>query len=185
MSAVEQFETVTSWPAFFRELSPEFAESLVDSSENQAPAWWIGLDRELQLRAGLVREQWEIRGPGLLAAIAARLAPGEPLKPLSIELVLPLVGGAAGYLGRDRAWLEALLHDVSPLFPESLRIAWLVALQHSRGEATAARRLLLRAAADVEWLTDDPLTEAALAAWLEPDPAPHLASPQNDTEAKA
>jgi hypothetical protein len=131
-----------------------------------APQWWTELERELELRAGLVREQWEIRGPGLLAALQRALGQEVPPKPLEIELVLPLLGGGSHYLGANRAWLEALLHDVSPHFSETLRIGWLVACQ-AHADRVAARRMLLEAAADVEWLSDDPLTESALEVWLD------------------
>lgn len=161
-----QLEAVRSWPEFVRQL-PRAAEQPLGSSGNEAaPWWWSQLEQELELRAALVVEQWEIRGPGLLAALARALGEEISLQPLRIELVLPLQGGASQYLGGDRAWFEALLHDISPQFSEALRVGWLVACQ-ARSEPAAARRLLIEAAADVEWLSDDPLTELALQAWLE------------------
>ena len=164
--AATQLESARNWSEFSRafrtvELSP--AGGARDSS---APVWWCDLERELELRAGLVSEQWEIRGPGLLAALTRHLDSAVPLNPLQIELVLPIHGGSGQYLRGDRAWLEALLHDVSPQFSEALRVGWLVACQ-ACDEPTTARRMLLEAAADVEWLSDNPLTELALQAWLE------------------
>ena len=128
--------------------------------------WAIGdLERELELRAGLIREQWAIRGPGLLAALTRqngfRLAAGE----LEVDLVLPLTGGDAGVDDSGNVWMEALLHDVSFQFPETLRVGWLVARSGS-SSINAAVQLLLNAAAEVDWLSPDPATEAELRAGL-------------------
>ena|GEM_PF-2682976 len=164
--AATQLEPARSWPEFSRTFWPAELSPAGVARDSSAPVWWCDLERELELRAGLVSEQWEIRGPGLLAALTRHLDSALPLKPLQIELVLPIHGGSGQYLRGDRAWLEALLHDVSPQFSETLRVGWLVACQ-ACDEPTTARRLLLEAAADVEWLSDDPLTELALQAWLE------------------
>lgn len=123
------------------------------------------LVRELELRAGLIREQWAIRGPGLLAALNRQEEFQLPAGEFVIELVLPLTGGAAGVDDSGKAWMEALLHDVSFQFPETLRVAWLVALIGCTSE-DAAVRTLLNAAAEVDWLSADPATETELRRWL-------------------
>lgn len=134
------------------------------------------LERELELRAGLIREQWAIRGPGLLAALTRqngfRLLEGE----IEVELVLPLTGGAAGLDDSGKAWMEALLHDVSFQFPETLRVGWLVARLGSASE-DAAVQTLLNAAAEVDWLSPDPATETELRLWLGVGPAKSPGNP--------
>ncbi|HVX63867.1 MAG TPA: hypothetical protein VHC19_24810, partial [Pirellulales bacterium] len=65
---------------------------------------------DLSLRSGPLRDQWEARGPGLLAAIARKTEPG--LLPASAEIVLvhPALGGAgAAYLLYNKAIMEAVL----------------------------------------------------------------------------
>jgi hypothetical protein len=123
------------------------------------------LARELELRSGLIREQWAIRGPGLLAALTRQNEFQVPAGEIEVELVLPLTGGAAGVDDSGRAWMEALLHDVSFQFPETLRVGWLVARLGSTSEE-AAVRTLLNAAAEVDWLSPDPATETELRRWL-------------------
>lgn len=160
-----EWAKVQSWAELNSQLGMgELAEA--GSRPAAEPRWWSELQRELELRAALVQEQWAIRGPGLLAALNRFCRSAGMHQPLQVELVLPLQGGASQYLGDDLAWMEALLHDVSPQFSETLRVGWLVAAQ-ACAEPAAARRLLLEAAADVEWLSDDPLTESALQTWLE------------------
>lgn len=135
------------------------------------------LERELTMRGGLVQEQWNIRGPGLLAAIGRQPGIVTPSQPIEIQLVLPLVGGAAGLNGRGQAWLEALLHDVSPQFSETLRVGWLVALQLT-GDQAGAARLLFDAATEVDWLTASPETLNELRNWLGiEEPAKPLSPP--------
>lgn len=123
------------------------------------------LERELELRAGLIREHWAIRGPGLLAALARQSGFQHEGGELEVELVLPLTGGAAGVDELGKPWMEALLHDVSFQFPETLRVGWLVARLGSLN-VDAAVSLLLNAAAEVDWLSADPATEADLRNWL-------------------
>lgn len=135
------------------------------SSQFEANRYSHELERELLLRADLVREQWEIRGPGLLAAIARQPGITIPSEPIEIQLVLPLQGGAAGLSERGQAWLEALLHDVSPQFPEVLRLGWLVALRLI-GDPAEAAKLLLNAAAEVDWLVADTRMLNDLQVWL-------------------
>ncbi len=143
-------------------------------SGTSPPRWWEELAGELELRAGLIREQWEIRGPGLLRAIQERaVAAGHPAvsgnddnaSELVVELVLPLSGGACGLLSSGKGWMEAVLHDLSPQFTESLRVGWLAAWRLT-GEPRAAAKLLLQAAGEVDWLATDPLTESACLQWL-------------------
>jgi hypothetical protein len=87
-------------------------------------------------------------------------------KLLDIELVLPLGGGACGLLPSGRGWVEAILHDLSPQFTEPLRVGWLAAWKLT-GDRRSGAKLLLAAASEVDWLSNDPITEAALDEWLE------------------
>lgn len=123
------------------------------------------LQRELELRTGLICEQWAIRGPGLLAALTRQSGFRLEGSEIEVELVLPLSGGAAGVDQSGKAWMEALLHDVSFQFPETLRAGWLVARLGS-SSIDAAVSILLNAAAEVDWLSADPATEAELRDWL-------------------
>lgn len=153
---------------------PETGQSVADASDLERA---LGdLERELELRAGLIREQWAIRGPGLLAALTRQngfqLLKGE----VEVELVLPLTGGSAGVDNSGKAWMEALLHDVSFQFPETLRVGWLVARLGSASE-DAAVQSLLNAAAEVDWLSPDPATETELRLWLGVGPAKSLGDP--------
>lgn len=134
------------------------------------------LQRELELRAGLIREQWAIRGPGLLAALRRQSGFRYDGDELEVEMVLPLTGGAAGVDDAGKAWMEALLHDVSFQFPETLRVGWLVARLGS-SSLDAAVSLLLNAAAEVDWLSADPATEAELRNWLGVGPAETVTEP--------
>ncbi len=76
-----------------------------------------------------------------------------------------MAGGAADVDEAGNAWMEALLHDVSFQFSETLRVGWLVARLGSTS-VEAAVQLLLRAAEEVDWLSADPSTEVELRRWL-------------------
>jgi len=83
---------------------------------------------ELELRAGPIRQQWEARGPGLLAELA-RLTQGDLLPPaVDVILVHPVLGGGgAAHPMYNSVRLEAVLANSYGELPEVARLAWLVA----------------------------------------------------------
>ncbi len=147
--------------------------------------WHIGqrcfpdVNAELTLRMRPLREHWEARGPGLLAAIARRwpfcAIPTEAL----VQLAYPVCGGGGdAHLGFNRVTIEAVL--VNPLagLPEVVRLGWFftqLGLVHDgHGPTDEARRLVsalallmtLSAAEEVELLEfNQQTTDQALAAW--------------------
>jgi hypothetical protein len=137
---------------------------------------------ELELRSGPLIEQWEARGPGLLAGLGRRLG-AEVLAPrATVGLVLPAVGGAGeAHPLYNTVTLEAVLANPLDDLPEVVRLAWLIGqlqadlpirqglLPRQRAcELTAVAVLpaVLAAAADVN-LVRDPVEGVgrALAAW--------------------
>lgn len=82
---------------------------------------------ELALRVTPLQLAWEARGPGLLAMLA-RLTEQEFLvESATVLLVQPVVGGdGMAHLLTNRVHMEALLTDVDPRLPETLRLAWLL-----------------------------------------------------------
>ena len=83
---------------------------------------------ELELRAGPIRQQWEARGPGLLAELA-RLTEGDLLPPaVDVILVHPVLGGGGtAHPMYNSVRLEAVLANSYGELPEVARLAWLVA----------------------------------------------------------
>lgn len=136
---------------------------------------------ELALRGGPLREQWEARGPGLLAALARTTEAG--LLPAGAEVVLvyPALGGAgAAHLPYNKATLEAVLTNPFADLPETVRLGWLLStlnldlpkyseaiprdrLQRLAGLATLPAALA--AAADVELVAGEPPLARVLTAW--------------------
>lgn len=148
---------------------------------------------ELAVRGRPLREQWEARGPGLLAE-AARLADiGVVPTAAEIVLVAPYAGGhGMAHPGQNRVTFEAMLVHPHPHLPETLRLGWLLCQLNSDLPAYAdslppARRdlvfaaamvpPLLAAAEELELATcDEAAIESALQAWglsaeLPPDAA--------------
>lgn len=143
---------------------------------------------ELTLRSGPLRDQWEARGPGLLAAIARKTEP--EILPASAEVVLvyPALGGAgAAHLPYNKATVEAMLTNPLSDLPETVRLGWLLStldLDLPKYSETLARERLafvarlamlpaaLAAAAEVELIGEPPSLTRVLTAWrLAPDGA--------------
>jgi len=85
------------------------------------------LDRELPLRVGPLREQWEARGPGFLAR-AARLTQ-LPLATLASQVVLvhPVLGGdGTPHFEATAIQFEAILVNTNAKLPETMRLGWLL-----------------------------------------------------------
>jgi hypothetical protein len=81
---------------------------------------------ELELRSGPLREQWEARGPGLLAMLRRSTDPDAIASGADVLLVQPLVGGAgAAYPLYNTVALEAVLANPVASLPEIVRLAWL------------------------------------------------------------
>ena len=136
---------------------------------------------ELTLRSGPLRDQWEARGPGLLAAIARKTEPG--VLPASAEVVLvhPALGGAGAACSLyNKVVLEAVLTNPLGDLPETVRLGWLLStlnLDLPKYSETLRREKLpllaclamlpaaLAAAEDVELIGERPSLARALTAW--------------------
>ena len=82
---------------------------------------------QLQLRIGPLQEAWEARGPGLLAMIKRSTADDFLVESAGIVLVQPVVGGdGLAHLYTNRVHIEAVLTNIEPRLPETLRLAWLL-----------------------------------------------------------
>src|SRR5438876_2660956 len=83
---------------------------------------------ELALRERPLREQWEARGPGLLAQIG-RLTDEALLVPrCDVLLVHPALGGGGeAHLTYNSVRIEAMLANAVVELPEVVRLAWLIA----------------------------------------------------------
>lgn len=86
-----------------------------------------GLDKELELRSRLLREQWEARGPGMLRRIE-QLLPSDVIVPgADVLLVQPCLGGGGKpHLVNNTVRIEAVLANPYHQLPESVRLAWLL-----------------------------------------------------------
>ncbi len=82
--------------------------------------------RELELRIGPLRMQWESRAPGLLAA-AAQMSGVSLDGEMDVIAVSPKLGGFSLVGPQQRiVCLEVLLANASPQTPETLRLGWLI-----------------------------------------------------------
>lgn len=145
-------------------------------------AQFANLSTELNLRSGPLREHWDARGPGLLAALC-RLVEPELLAPQAeVVLVEPLLGGhGQAHQAYNRVTFEAVL--VNPLedLPEVVRLGWLLStlrlesgrfserLSHAAWEHVGPLAMVppvLAAASECELVGDAPgMLGRALAAW--------------------
>jgi len=160
-------------------LAGQLAGLLGDLKRVQATVQPKLLD-ELELRAGPLREQWEGRGPGLLAGIGRLTEPGILVEQADVLVVYPVAGGGgAAHLAHNAVSIEAVLANPWPQLPEVARLAWLIAQLNldlprftetlrdpRRVAALAMIPPTLAAADDVELVHDDPSTlSLALQAW--------------------
>jgi hypothetical protein len=140
------------------------------------------LANELTLRAEPLRQQWEARGPGLMAGIA-RLTEAEYIVTRAdVLLVQPALGGAgAAHLPYNSVRIEGLLANPWPQLPEVVRLGWLLSqlnldlpkyqggLTRGRLEAVGCLAMVpvtLEAAAGVDLTKADPaMLRFALQAW--------------------
>ncbi len=82
---------------------------------------------ELPLRTAPLGNQWEARGPGLLASMR-RLSAADLLVPAAgVVLVHPVLGGGGmAHPQYNRVTFEGLLANPIPRLPEVLRLGWLL-----------------------------------------------------------
>jgi hypothetical protein len=163
-------------------LVPELAGRLSDV-EAAFRAMLPGLVEQLELRSAPLREQWEARGPGLLAEIGRRTQADLLVERADVILVHPaLGGGGATHLPYNSCRIEAVLANPHFRLPEVARLAWLIAQLHHdlpvhQGELSRQRVAevaelamippVLAAAEEVELLrSDEPTLRLALTAWL-------------------
>jgi hypothetical protein len=137
---------------------------------------------ELELRCEPLREQWEARGPGLLATVG-RLTDAELLvEQADVILVQPILGGGgAAHAPYNSVSIEAVLTNPLAELPEVARLGWLVAqlnldLPQYQGDMHRQRAIdvgrlamippVLAAAQEVELARlDDATLAQALSAW--------------------
>ena len=87
--------------------------------------WTADDNQTLVLRLRPLREQWEARGPGLLATTRKRLSWLEYPPQLTILLVAPQQGGGR-VCSADTVEFEAVLANPLAQLPETVRLAWLI-----------------------------------------------------------
>ncbi len=146
------------------------------------------LEEQLPLRGRPLRDQWETCGPGLMRMVGKLSHPDLLPSRATLVLVHPAGGGGAAAVPDQRwGWIEAVLTNVVPKLPETVRVAWVLAsigIAHpDANRLVAPHRLMqvgtvasvpiaLSAAAELD-LIDDPLSmiNTALSAWrVEADP---------------
>lgn len=82
---------------------------------------------ELDLRGRVLREQWDARGPGMLARMQQTLPDDVILQGSDVLLVQPALGGdGKPHLVNNTVRMEAVLANPHPKLPEAVRLAWLL-----------------------------------------------------------
>jgi hypothetical protein len=140
---------------------------------------------ELSLRQGPLREQWEARGPGLMARLERLIGLDWIAAEADVLLVHPVRGGGgAVHAGYNSVSFEAVLANPFHELPEVVRLAWLLArlgtaqtlgsheLDPARGQQLLAIALLpavLTAAQEVELIRPsesiEPVLKSATNLW--------------------
>ncbi len=140
------------------------------------------LVEELDLRTGPIREQWEARGPGLVAMLRRLTEPDVAPQNAEVILVRPVTGGRGqAFPAYHSLVVEAVLANSIPELPEIVRLAWLWGQLHfdlpkyrdplGPGQIAGVGRLalipaVLAAAAETDLARFEPRTIAlALDAW--------------------
>jgi hypothetical protein len=84
---------------------------------------------QLELRSRPLREQWEARGPGMLAGVGRRTEPDLLVEKADVILVDPFSGGGGeSHLPYNSVRIEAVLANPCPQLPEVVRLAWLLSM---------------------------------------------------------
>lgn len=82
---------------------------------------------ELRLRMGPLQSAWEARGPGLMAMVRQFTGEDFLVESALVVLVRPVVGGdGLAHIYNNRVHMEAVLTNVEPRLPETLRLGWLL-----------------------------------------------------------
>jgi len=85
------------------------------------------LEKELAVRGQPLRQQWEARGPGMLAQLATLTDKSFVADMAQVVLVAPLVGGhGRAHRKLNRVTFEAMLTNPHDDLPETVRLAWLL-----------------------------------------------------------
>ncbi len=82
--------------------------------------------QELELRADFFREQWLVSGPGQLAKVVSCCGLESPA-PITLRWTMPSQGDVGGCELANVAWCPAVLHDLEPELPETVRLTWVLA----------------------------------------------------------
>lgn len=86
-----------------------------------------GLLDQLELRASPMMEQWEARGPGLLASVGRLTEADLVVEAADVILVYPALGGGGeSHLAYNSVRIEAVLANSHAQLPEVVRLAWLI-----------------------------------------------------------
>jgi len=81
---------------------------------------------ELELRTAPLREQWEARGPGLMAAVRRLTEADVVVDEADVILVQPVLGGGGqAHPSYNSLHIEAVLANPIDSLPEVARLAWL------------------------------------------------------------
>jgi hypothetical protein len=82
---------------------------------------------ELELRSGPFRDQWEARGPGLMATLSRLTAPELLVESADAILVQPVLGGGGvAHPLYNSVRIEAVLANPMAELPEIARLGWLL-----------------------------------------------------------
>lgn len=127
------------------------------------------VEDELQIRAPVLREQWEAFGPGLMRAIGRAATSSAIVPQATVILVHPFLGGGGqAFASHGLVTFEAVLANPLPELPEVVRLAWLLSqLNLDRAiEPAAMVPAAVAAAADLGLAQQDAETlELARRAW--------------------
>jgi hypothetical protein len=83
---------------------------------------------QLELRSTPLREQWEARGPGLIARLRSIVGPESIVESADAILVQPVMGGGGvAHVPYNRVSFEAVLANPVGDLPEVVRLGWLLA----------------------------------------------------------
>ena len=136
---------------------------------------WITTDAEAELRLRPLREQWEARGPGLIARLEKCFPWIELPEPVDVRLFIPTTGGGGSIVADNAIEFAAVLANPIPHLPEIVRLGWLLATLGTKrlvDEVQLPSAMViptLDAAEFVELVTVDELTvQSALQEWLKP-----------------
>ena len=107
-------------------LASPFA-AVITALENAYNAWAPNANDDLELRSGPLRQQWEARGPGMLAQVGRSTQLDVIVEQADVMLVHPALGGAGrAHLPYNSVRIEAVLADPHAALPETVRLAWLL-----------------------------------------------------------